>query len=348
MSGLPRWLALLAVVAIVAIAAAFTLRRAFTPAVFIIESLPDALPADGFSTTQLRIRSPSGRNLDGVEVVVDDSHRAAIEVVKARGDSALVTLRTGVVPGDARISFTAPGFESKRITVHTALDVSDSVGDGTPDFLRLREAADRAAFRRWFTLLAEAEFFRRGSSGDVNDCAALLRHAYREALRQHNSAWARSAQLPIAPTAGDIQQYQYPYTPLGAGLFRTRDGIFAADDLNSGAFAQFADAKTLWKRNSYFVGRDITRARPGDLLFFRQEGHDLQFHTMIFLGPSQIESGIEPLVVYHTGPIGKSAGEVRRPTLAQLLNFPDPRWRPVPSNPSFLGVYRWNILRGAD
>ena len=78
MSALPRWLALLAVVAIVAIAAAFTLRRAFTPAVFVIESLPDALPADGFSTTQLRIRSPSGRNLDGVEVVVDDSHRAAI------------------------------------------------------------------------------------------------------------------------------------------------------------------------------------------------------------------------------------------------------------------------------
>ena len=98
---------------------------------------------------------------------------------------------------------------------------------------------------------------------------------------------------------------------------------------------------TLWDGTS-------SRARPGDLLFFRQEGHDLPFHTMIFLGASQIEDGSEPLVVYHTGPIGKSAGEIRRPTLAQLMNFPDPRWRPVPSNPSFLGVYRWNILRGAD
>ena len=131
-------------------------------------------------------------------------------------------------------------------------------------------------------------------------------------------------------------------------MFRVRDGSFAAEDLNNGAFAQFADAKTLWQHNSYFVGRDVSRARPGDLLFFRQEGHDLPFHAMIFLGPSQIEAGREPLVVYHTGPIGKSAGEVRRPTLAQLMDFPDPRWRPVPSNPSFLGVYRWNILRGAD
>ena len=348
MRGLPRWLSLLAVAAIVAIAAAFTLHRAFTPSIFVIESLPDALPADGFATTQLRIHSSSGRSLNDVQVAVEDSHRAVVESVRLKGDSAFVTVRAGILPGEVNLSLTAPGFKSEQLTLHTVLDVSDSAGDGTPDFLRLNDASDRAAFRRWFTLLAEAEFFRPGTSSDVNDCAALLRHAYREALRQHDSSWTRSAVLPIAPTAGDIRQYQYPYTPLGAGLFRTRDGRFTAHDLNSGAFAQFADAKTLWQHNSHFVGRDISRARPGDLLFFRQEGHDLPFHAMIFLGPSQVESRREPLVVYHTGPIGKSAGEVRRPTLAQLMNFPDPRWRPMPSNPSFLGVYRWNILRGAD
>jgi uncharacterized protein YfaT (DUF1175 family) len=106
----------------------------------------------------------------------------------------------------------------------------------------------------------------------------------------------------------------------------------------------------LWRYNSYFVGRDIARAQPGDLLFFRQQGQNLPFHAMIFLGPSQVESGAssEAFVVYHTGPVGQSAGEIRRPTVTQLLNFPDPRWRPVRSNPSFLGVYRWNILRGGD
>ncbi len=348
MRGIPRWLALLAVVAIVAIAGAFTLQRAFSPAIFVIEPLTGTVPADGFSTTQLKIHSASGRNLGDVQVEVEDPHRAAVESVTVKDDSAIVTLRAGVLSGEAKLSVTSPAFEPISATIRTTLDASDSEGDGTPDFLRLHDASDRAAFRRWFTLLAEAEYYRRRSSDEVNDCAALLRYSYREALRRHDSAWAKSAMLPATAVAGDIRQYQYPYTPLGAGLFRVRDGSFAADDLNNGAFTQFADAKTLWQHNSYFVGRDVARARPGDLLFFRQEGHDLPFHAMIYLGPSQIDIGREPLVVYHTGPIGKSAGEIRRPTLSQLLNFPDPRWRPVPSNPSFLGVYRWNILRGAD
>jgi uncharacterized protein len=348
MRGIPRWLAVLAVAAIVGAAGAFTLHRAFTPATFVIEPLPGALPADGFTTAQLKTHSSSGRNLEYIQVDVDDPHRVTVESVALKGDLALITVRSGVLPGEARLHLTAPNFEPQIVTLHNVLDVSDSVGDGTPDFLRLHDASDRAAFRRWFTLLAEAEYYRHQPSSEVNDCAALLRHSYREALRQHDSAWAKSVMLPAAPAAGDIRQYQYPFTPLGANLFRVRDGSFAADDLNDGAFAQFADAKTLWQHNSYFVGRDVARARPGDLLFFRQEGHDLPFHAMIYLGPSQIEAIREPLVVYHTGPIGKSAGEIRRPSSAQLMNFPDPRWRPVPSNPSFLGVYRWNILRGAD
>jgi len=294
------------------------------------------------------LRPNSGRNLADMQVEVDDPHRAAVESVTLRGEAALITVRTGVLPGEAKLSVTSPGFEAQVVTLRTSLDLSDSSGDGTPDFLRLHDASDRAAFRRWFTLLAETEYYRHQTSAEVNDCAALLRHSYREALRQRDAAWAKFAALPVAVSSGEIRQYQYPYTPLGAGLFRVRDGSFAAEDLNNGAFAQFADAKTLWQLNSYFVGRDVSRAKAGDLLFFRQEGHDLPFHAMIFLGPSQIEAGREPLVVYHTGPIGKSAGEVRRPTLAQLMDFPDPRWRPVPSNPSFLGVYRWNILRGAD
>ena len=350
MRRLPRWLALLAVAAVVVIAGAFSLHRVFAPATLVVESIPNTLATDGFTTAQLKIHASSGRELKDVEVEADDPHHAAVESVALRGDTAVITVRAGVLPGEAKLRLTAAGFEPREITLQSTLDVSDSVGDGTPDFLRLHDASDRAAFRRWFTLLAEAEYYRRQSSAEVNDCAALLRHSYREALRQHDAAWAKSVELPAVPSAGDIRQYQYPYTPLGPGLFRVRDGSFMADDLNDGAFAQFADAQTLWRHNSYFVGRDLSRARPGDLLFFRQEGHDLAFHAMIFLGPSQIESdgGREALVIYHTGPIGKSAGEVRRPTLAQLVNFPDPRWRPVPSNPSFLGVYRWNILRGAD
>jgi|SRR5580700_1491206 uncharacterized protein YfaT (DUF1175 family) len=351
MRGVPRWLAVLAVVAIVTMLCAFTLHRALTPAGMLIQASQTTLPADGFASTELRIHSSTGRDLRGLRVEIDDPHRAAVNSVTVSGNSAVISLRAGVLPGETKIQFTAPGFAPQQTTLLTTLDVSDSVGDGTPDFLRLHDAADRATFRRWFTFLAEAQYYRTPSSpAEIDDCAALLRYAYREALRQHDSAWAKAAALPAAPSADDIRQYQYPYTPLGAGLFRVRDGSLEVDDLNDGAFAQFADAKTLWRRNSYFVGRDISRARPGDLLFFRQESEEMAFHAIVFLGPSQIETGNghEPLVVYHTGPIGKYPGEIRRPTLAQLMNFPDPRWRPVPSNPGFLGVYRWNILRVAD
>ena len=349
MRGVPRWLAVLAVVAVVIVVCAFTLHRAFAPAAFLVETFPIALPADGFASAEIKVHSSTGRALRGLHVEVDDPHRAAVDSVVVDRDTAVISLHAGVLPGEAKIQLAAPGFVSREVVLHTTLDVSDSVGDGTPDFLRLHDAADRAAFRRWFTLLAEAQYYHsHNSPAGIDDCAALLRYAYREALRRHDSAWAKSVALPAAPSAEEVRQYQYPYTPLGAGLFRVRDGSFVSDDLNDGAFAQFADAKTLWRSNTYFVGRDISRAGPGDLLFFRQENQSLAFHAMIFLGSSQVAQGGEPLVIYHTGPIGRSSGEIRRPTLAQLLNFPDPRWRPVPSNPGFLGVYRWNILRGAD
>ena len=89
----------------------------------------------------------------------------------------------------------------------------------------------------------------------------------------------------------------------------------------------------------------------------------MPFHAMIFVGPSQVEpspesahdghtealaTGSNQFVVYHTGPDGKTKGIVKRLSIAELMNYPDPRWRPVASNPAFLGVYRWNILRGGE
>jgi uncharacterized protein YfaT (DUF1175 family) len=350
MRGAPRWLAVLAVLTVAAVLGAFTIHRALSPAGFVIETTPSALPADGFSSTEIKLHSSTGRDLGGLRVDIDDPRHASVESVAIRGDSADVTVRAGVMHGETKLRFEAAGFESQQLKLKTVLDASDSVGDGTPDFLRLHDATDRAAFRRWFTFLAESEYYRHQLAGEIDDCAALLRYSYREALRRHDSAWARAVALPAAPGGGDVTQYQYPYTPLGAAIFRVRDGTFARDDVNNGAFAQFADAKTLWRYNSYFVGREIARAHPGDLLFFRQEGQSLRFHAMIFMGPSQVEAGAtgETFVIYHTGSVGKLPGEIRRPTLTQLLNFPDPRWRPLRSNPNFLGVYRWNILRGAD
>jgi uncharacterized protein YfaT (DUF1175 family) len=349
MRGVPRWFAVMAIVAVVVALGAFSLHREFAPDVLIAVALPSQLPADGFTSITFKLHSSSGRRLRNVQVSIDDPHRASVESVAVDGNTALIALRAGVLPGDTKLHVSATGADSMEATLKLRPDFSDSVGDGTPDFLRLHDSADQAAFRRWFTLLAEAQFYRKQQlPKEIDDCASLLRYAYREALRGHDSTWANSLSLPLAPAGGEVRQYQYPFTPLGPSLFRIQAGSFVPEDLNTGSFAQFADAKTLWRFNSHFVGRDVSRARPGDLLFFRQQGHNLPFHAMIFLGPSQIEDGREPLVVYHTGAIGNSTGEIRRPAVAELINFPDPRWRPVPSNPSFLGVYRWNILQGTD
>ena len=71
----------------------------------------------------------------------------------------------------------------------------------------------------------------------------------------------------------------------------------------------------------------------------------MPFHSMIYLGASQVGKDAERYLVYHTGPDSDSPGEIRRPTTDELRRFPEPQWRPLPDNPRFLGVYRWNTLR---
>jgi uncharacterized protein YfaT (DUF1175 family) len=242
----------------------------------------------------------------------------------------------------------APTSSSLRITPDHTVDTfqwSDSIGDGTPDFLRLRDTADQAIFRRWFVLIAEYQAIRPKAEvpAEISDCAGLLRYAYREALKRHDDSWFLSTDIEIAAPPGEIRAWHYPNSPLGAGLFRVRDGVFKASDATDGAFAQFADAKTLVERNAYLVSRDVRQALPGDLLFFRQFGQSSPWHSMIVT-----RAGGDPAVTYHTGPVHGAPGEVRRVRLAELLDHPDQRWRPLPSNPNFLGVYRWDILRGTS
>jgi uncharacterized protein len=224
-----------------------------------------------------------------------------------------------------------------------AFDSSDRFGDGTPDFVRLTDPADQAAFRRWFTLIAEYQAARPPGEApaEITDCASLLRYSYREALKRHDEAWFETTGIEVAAPPGEIRRWSYPHSPLGAALFRVQPGAFAADDLTDGAFAQFADARTLVERNAYFVSRDVRVAQPGDLLFYRQFGQSSPWHSMIVA-----RSGVAAEVVYDTGPDHSRPGEIRRVLLAELLDHPQPQWRPTPGNPNFLGVYRWNILRG--
>ena len=231
---------------------------------------------------------------------------------------------------------------------------SDRYGDGTPDFAQLDSPADQEAFRRWFTMIAEFQALRPPEQlpAEIDDCAALLRFAYRKALEAHDDAWVKESGLTPPSALGSIEKYGYPRTPLGAALFRVRPGPLAPDDASNGAFAEFADAKTLKSFNTFFVSRDVRDAKPGDILFYWQLEQNEPFHSMIFVGSSEWVPSADSdwpagIVVYHTGPIGKSPGGMRRVSLDDLLHYPAPRWRPEPGNKNFLGVYRWTILRGA-
>ncbi len=230
-----------------------------------------------------------------------------------------------------------------RSAASAGKDWGDRFGDGTPDFLRLTNPADQAAFRRWFTAIADYQAIRPKTEipAEITDCASLLRFSYREALKRHTAEWFLTTGMEVVAPPGEIRAWHYPDTPLGAALFRVRTGSFAASDASNGAFAQFADAKTLVERNAYLVSRDVREARPGDLLFFRQFGQSSPWHSMIVTA-----TGEQARVVYDTGTDHGSPGELRRVLLSELLDHPQPQWRPLAHNPNFLGVYRWNILRG--
>jgi uncharacterized protein YfaT (DUF1175 family) len=240
----------------------------------------------------------------------------------------------------------------KQGVVSEPENLYDSFQDGTPDFLRLDDRADQKAFRDWFTLIAEYQALRPAKEvpTEINDCAALLRFAYRNALRKHDDAWIRENRIEPPAAIPSIEKYHYPFTPLHASLFRITAGSFRVTDLTDGTFSEFADARTLLELNSYEVSKDVHVAEPGDILFFRQLEQNTPFHSMVFIGQSQWSDELDAktaddIVVYHTGPIGSGLGEMRRVTLRDLLGHPSPRWRPLPGNPNFLGVYRWDILR---
>lgn len=212
-----------------------------------------------------------------------------------------------------------------RSTLVMAVVLSAAVS--APAQVRLADQADREAFRSWFVFLADALFYK--PAADVTDCSSLVRHAAREALRAHTPEWHRQAALPLTPAIPDVRARPAPVSG-GWPLF----------DVGRGAFAEFADARTIVRRNTRALGRDLAALRPGDLLYFRQPGQASPDHLMVFVGRSPFERAGTDWVVYHTGALDDGPGEVRKTRLADLLRHPAARWRPITPNPAFVGVFR--------
>ena len=218
-------------------------------------------------------------------------------------------------------------------TLVAAVTIAVSIAPASAQ-IRLADASDRSAFQAWFVLLADAQFER--AAPDVTDCAALIRFAFREALRAHTAEWARRVALPFTPMFPDVQSAPQP-TPQGWPLFRVTASTPAR-------YAEFADAQTIVSLNARPLGRDTSALRPGDMLYFRQPGQTQPDHLMVFVGRSFFDREHADWVVYHTGPTDEGPGEVRKVRLRDLTQHPAPRWRPLTSNQNFVGVFRLALL----
>jgi uncharacterized protein YfaT (DUF1175 family) len=232
---------------------------------------------------------------------------------------------------------------------NTRAELNDSDNDGIPDLIELRSFQDRDSFRRWFTAIAETQFYQLSDqwNPEQRDCAGLVRFALREALRHHDRPWFQKMGPAYQTVAPDVKSFNLDNNPFGEKIFRTEFGSFSETDIRNGRFSEFADARTLKSFNVEFVNRDRREAQPGDLLFYYQPWvQKFPFHVMIFLGQARMTAnGAQDWVVYHTGSSPIDEGTVKKVELSVLDQHPDPRWRPVERNKNFLGFYRLKILQ---
>ncbi|MCU1268029.1 MAG: hypothetical protein JWM21_4347 [Acidobacteria bacterium] len=248
-------------------------------------------------------------------------------------------------PAATRITSKAPTIRPAGLKV-TDTSSPDTDGDGIPDVAELTTYAGRESFRRWFTLIAEMQFYHLSDqwNPDQRDCAGLVRFAWREALRPHDRLWFQKMGPGYQAVAPDVTGSDSAGL-LGNKLFRTDFGRYeAGDEVRS--FSEFADARTLKNYNVVFVSRDRRQAQPGDLLFFYQPWvQKFPYHAMIFLGDQSVAAeGANDWVVYHTGSSPTGEGTVKKVELSVLDHHPDARWRPLESNRNFVGFYRLKIL----
>ena len=251
------------------------------------------------------------------------------------------------LPADHRHLAGSSSDSFSRSTANT--ETADSDNDGIPDFAELRSFEDRESFRRWFTAIAEIQFYQLSEQWkhEQRDCAGLVRFAMREALRKHDRAWFQRMGPAYEPVARDVRGFNLDANQLGEKVFRADFGSYRDDDQRAGKFSEFADARTLKNFNVEFVGRDRREAQPGDLLFYYQPWvQKFPYHVMIFLGsPRTAPNGQSDWVVYHTGSTATDDGTVKKVELSVLDEHPDPRWRPIERNKNFLGFFRLKILQ---
>lgn len=303
------------------------------------------MPADGRSTAIARVRTASLLGIEtfdpfGRALAWDLRAAAKLGVSVLRAGNGDLVFRSGTQNGELRLALG----ETSAKTLRFELKPQDTDDDGFPDAAELLSREDRAAFVTWFTAIAEAQFKQLDDAWPKvhQDCAGLVRFAYKEALRKHDRAWLDKRRYLPRQGAPDVAAFRYPEVPfLGDLIFRSTGGRFDPQKPIAEQFSAAAGARALYDHNTTFISRELEDARAGDLLFFAvPQGTGSRMHTMIALGEPDAPAD---RVVYHTGLDGE-LGEVRLVTLEQLLQHPDMSWHPRAHNPRFLGVHRLALL----
>ncbi len=315
---------------------------------------PQSIPANGLATTKITVRLKSAKkDIEHISILIVSGSDLVSLVKKDLQETdnkySEVILQSRLESGEVKIHISYKDYEEEQIlSIYPVYNDTDQ--DGFPDVVELTSEQDRLNFRRWFSSIAEMQFYHINNSWDISsrDCAGLLRFAYREALKCHTNEWLSSIRFATDVTIPDVEKYNYPLVPLlETNLFRIRKGTFKASDLTDSTFCNSVRTHYLYEYNTIYLGRTSEMVEKGDLLFYRQDNKwYLPSHSMIFIGD---DNGIPEIdnddwVVYHTGPTDSTSGEIKKVPLSVLKQHPEEHWRPLSENPYFLGFYRWCIL----
>lgn len=193
-------------------------------------------------------------------------------------------------------------------------------GAGDPAPAQLTPAQSRR-FRAWLTAIVAAQLEAGPSPRwQHRDCAGLVRYAVREALREHQGDWRRASGL-----AG---RRLPPELDLAPG----QRAALAEWSNFDGRRLAFVSALALVQNNCRFLGKELGRAEPGDLLFFDQGDEQ---HLMVWMGG---------YIAYHTGTTTPSDHGLRAVPPRRLMQWEDTRWRPLAENSNYIGVFRLAFL----
>ncbi|AVQ11420.1 PF06672 family protein [Leptospira santarosai] len=293
----------------------------FTP---VIDSTKIRMPADGKSVAVITIVNPYFGTADSFEWDVANQPHLKLLSLETIGSKQIIRLTAGSNPGNYSIH-TKLG---TQIAIELYSQEGDWDEDGFPDLSELRSEESRQAFRQWFIQIALSQYLKETGSWNLQerDCSGLIRFSYKEALKNHDLSWQKKIGILLDRNIPDVREFLYPDIPfIGINLFRTGPQTFGT----------FANAESLEKYNTSFVSKELESGLPGDILFFREDrGNGTNFHSMILVE----ENKTNPLLLYHTG--SRRGIQLIRANELHKSN----RFTPEPSNPSFLGMYRFRIL----